>query len=41
VIGILRLRLRRRYRSGSATPYTGWMAWHHVADLVGGFFVLI
>lgn len=40
VIGILRLRLRRRYRSGSATPYTGWMAWHHVAGLVGGFFML-
>jgi uncharacterized membrane protein len=40
VIGILRLRLRRRFRNGSVTPYTGWMAWHHIAGLVGGFFVL-
>ncbi len=40
VIGILRLRLRRRFRNGAVTPYTGWMAWHHIAGLVGGFFVL-
>lgn len=40
VIGILRLRLRRRFRSGAVTPYTGWMAWHHIAGLIGGFFVL-
>lgn len=39
-IGILRIRLRRRFRNGSVTPYTGWMAWHHIAGLVGGFFVL-
>jgi hypothetical protein len=40
VIGILRIRLRRRFRNGAVTPYTGWMAWHHIAGLVGGFFVL-
>ncbi len=40
VIGILRVRLRRRFRSGSVTPYAGWMAWHHIAGLIGGFFVL-
>ena len=40
VIGILRLRLRRRFRNGSVTPYTGWMAWHHIAGLVGGVPVL-
>jgi hypothetical protein len=40
VIGILRVRLRRRFRNGAVTPYTGWMAWHHVAGLIGGFFVL-
>jgi uncharacterized iron-regulated membrane protein len=40
VIGILRVRLRRRFRNGAVTPYTGWMAWHHIAGLIGGFFVL-
>ncbi|HTO65691.1 MAG TPA: PepSY domain-containing protein [Bradyrhizobium sp.] len=39
-IGILRLRLLRRYASGAATPYRGWMAWHHVVGLLGGTFVL-
>lgn len=40
VIGILRLRLRGRYRNGRMTPYGGWLAWHHVAGLLGGLFVL-
>lgn len=40
VIGILRIRLRRRFRNGAVTPYAGWMAWHHIAGLIGGFFVL-
>ncbi len=39
-LGIDRLRLRRRYRGSDVTPYRGWMAWHHVAGLVGGVFVL-
>lgn len=39
-IGILRLRLRQRYARGAVTPYRGWMAWHHVAGLIGGIFVL-
>ncbi len=39
-IGILRVRLRRRYASGAVTPYRGWMAWHHIAGLIGGVFVL-
>jgi hypothetical protein len=39
-LGIDRLRLRRRYRNSSITPYRGWMAWHHVAGLVGGVFLL-
>jgi uncharacterized iron-regulated membrane protein len=39
-IGILRVRIRRRYASGRITPYRGWMAWHHVTGLVGGVFVL-
>ncbi|MDR7334961.1 PepSY domain-containing protein [Roseateles asaccharophilus] len=40
VIGVMRLRLRERYRNGRRTPYSGWMRWHHVAGLVGGVFVL-
>ena len=39
-LGIDRLRLRRRHRGGSITPYRGWMAWHHVVGSVGGLFLL-
>jgi uncharacterized iron-regulated membrane protein len=39
-IGILRLRLRRRYALGAVTPYRGWMVWHHIAGLLGGVFVM-
>ena len=36
-IGMLRVRMgRRRFAQGRAIPYHGWMAWHHVAGLVGG-----
>jgi uncharacterized iron-regulated membrane protein len=39
-IGILRVRLRRRYNGGAITPYSGWMAWHHVTGFFAGIFVL-
>ncbi|MDQ8731060.1 PepSY domain-containing protein [Bradyrhizobium sp. LHD-71] len=39
-VGILRVRLRRRYASGHITPYRDWMAWHHVTGLIAGIFVL-
>lgn len=39
-IGILRVRLKRRYASGSTSPYRGWMKWHHIAGLLGGIFVI-
>jgi hypothetical protein len=39
-IGILRVRLRRRYSGGRITPYRGWMAWHHVTGSFAGVFVL-
>lgn len=40
-IGIIRLRAgRRRFKGGRMTPYCGWMKWHHVAGLVGGFFLI-
>jgi len=39
-IGLLRAGLRRRYASGRITPYRGWMAWHHLAGLVGGIVVV-
>jgi uncharacterized iron-regulated membrane protein len=38
-IGILRLRWRRGY-AGTVTPYRGWKAWHHIAGLIGGIFIL-
>ncbi|MDH1628724.1 PepSY domain-containing protein [Pseudomonas mosselii] len=41
-VGILRLRLRTRYRSGSRSPYPGgWLRWHHIGGLLfGGGLVL-
>jgi hypothetical protein len=39
-IGILRVRLRQRYFDGRITPYRDWKAWHHIAGLTGGVFVL-
>ncbi|MCP1550257.1 MULTISPECIES: PepSY domain-containing protein [Methylorubrum] len=39
-VGLLRARLRRRYASGSVSPYRGWAAWHHLAGLIGGLTVL-
>src|SRR5437588_4758952 len=39
-IGILRMRLRRRYTNDAVSPYRGWMAWHHIAGLIGGVSVL-
>ncbi|MCI0915151.1 PepSY domain-containing protein [Pseudomonas putida] len=41
-VGILRLRLRKRYRSGSCSPYPGgWLRWHHIGGLLfGGMLVL-
>jgi len=42
-IGWLRLRVRRRFAHGSmagVSPYHGWMAWHHMAGLVGALFLL-
>ncbi|MBH1991423.1 MAG: PepSY domain-containing protein [Sphingomonadaceae bacterium] len=38
-IGLLRVRLSKRYKSGSVSPYRGWMKWHHVIGLVGGLFL--
>lgn len=40
IVGWWRLRVRRRYRGGAVTPHRGWMAWHHLAGVVGGVFVL-
>lgn len=34
-LGVQRLR-RVRYARASWTPYRGWMAWHHLAGLLGG-----
>ncbi|EQB08877.1 hypothetical protein L288_07115 [Sphingobium quisquiliarum P25] len=39
-IGILRMRLRRRYKNGAVTPYRGWMKWHHLTGLIGGLFAI-
>lgn len=37
-IGLLRLRLRPR-PGQPASPYRGWMKWHHWAGLIGGLFL--
>ncbi len=39
-IGILRLRMRTRYKSNSVSPYRGWMKWHHITGLLGGVFLI-
>ncbi|TXM66414.1 PepSY domain-containing protein [Methylobacterium sp. WL120] len=39
-LGLVRLRLARRYPSGAATPYRGLARWHHVGGLVGGLALL-
>ena len=39
-IGWMRVRLARRYKSGSVSPYRGWMKWHHVIGLFGGVFLI-
>ncbi|UVL63217.1 PepSY domain-containing protein [Pseudomonas sp. B21-032] len=36
VIGILRWRLRKPYRSGSRSPYRGFARWHHIGGLLFG-----
>lgn len=36
VVGVMRVRLRKRYARGKVTPYRGWMAWHHLGGLVAG-----
>nr|WP_229265488.1 PepSY domain-containing protein [Duganella sp. 1224] len=36
VLGIQRLRLRRRYAGGRRSPYRGWQAWHHWLGLGAG-----
>lgn len=39
-IGILRLRVQRRYPHGTASPYHGWKLWHHWTGIFGGIFLL-
>ena len=40
-IGVYRFSAARRFKSGtSATPYVGWLQWHHYAGLVFGVFAL-
>jgi hypothetical protein len=40
VVGIQRLRLRRRYAGGRRSPYQGWQAWHHWLGLGAGTLTL-
>ncbi|MES2262948.1 MAG: PepSY domain-containing protein [Pseudomonadota bacterium] len=40
VLGIQRLRLRRRYAGGARSPYKGWQAWHHWLGLSIGTLTL-
>ncbi|MFY7864868.1 PepSY domain-containing protein [Roseateles sp.] len=41
VVGIWRWRFNGRYKSGSRSPYRGWMVrWHHVLGLLGGTLAL-
>ena len=35
-IGVLRIRLRNRFKGGRMSPYRGWKRWHHWFGLTGG-----
>lgn len=41
VIGVLRWRVRKPYRSGSRSPYPpGWLRWHHIGGLLFGIMLV-
>ena len=40
VLGLQRVRLRRRYAGGARSPYKGWQAWHHWLGLILGTLTL-
>ncbi|MEJ7933232.1 hypothetical protein WG907_03055 [Sphingobium sp. AN558] len=40
-IGVLRMRLRRRYKGGRVSPYRGWQWWHHLMGLFGGTMLVL
>ncbi|MDN3516777.1 PepSY-associated TM helix domain-containing protein [Aquisalimonas lutea] len=39
LVGIWRLRVRRRYKGNRMTPYRGWQRWHHVLGIACVTFV--
>ena len=39
IIGILRLRPFKKFKGTSASPYSGWMWWHHISGLLSVIFV--
>ncbi|MEM6413461.1 MAG: PepSY-associated TM helix domain-containing protein [Pseudomonadota bacterium] len=40
IVGIMRVRVKRRYRSGSVSPYSGLQFWHHLGGLLSAVFVI-
>jgi hypothetical protein len=39
IVGFLRLRLKRRYKNGAVTPYTGIQKWHHLLGIMFALFI--
>jgi hypothetical protein len=39
IVGFLRLRLKRRYKNGAVTPYTGIQKWHHLLGITFALFI--
>jgi len=39
IIGFMRIRIVNPYRDGDASPYKGWMKWHHILGLGSLIFV--
>jgi uncharacterized iron-regulated membrane protein len=33
IVGVLRVRVKKRYKNGSITPYSGLQKWHHILGL--------
>jgi len=39
IIGLIRLRPFKKFKGTSASPYSGWMWWHHISGLLSVIFV--
>lgn len=41
IIGVLRMRVKRRYKNGAVTPYSGMQKWHHLLGIAFSLFIMM